>query len=87
MRKPQQANHWYRADATELAEALEYAMDEIASAMESLRGFEEFQDWFGQLADMHDDMFPTYEEYNTAASAEYADQLYEMQKDYVRGLL
>ena len=87
MRKPQQANHWYRADATELAEALEYAMDEIASAMESLRGFEEFQDWFGALSDLHDDMFPAYEEYETEASVQYAEQVEELRRDYVRGLL
>ena len=87
MKKPQQAKHWYRADASELYEALGYAMDEIASAMESLRGYEEFQDWFGALADLHDDMFPTYEEYETAASVEYAEQIAEMERDYVRGLL
>jgi hypothetical protein len=62
-------------------------MGYIRDAMEELKGFAEFEDWFNMLDDLDTEMFPVFEEYNTAANAEYADQVREMQRDYWRSVL
>lgn len=76
-----------RAEDWELLEALELAIDDVADAMENLRGFEDFEEWFDTLDDLHSWMNLRREELEVNETADYNDQINELRKEYLRGVL
>lgn len=76
-----------RAEDWELLEALELAIDDVADAMENLRGFEDFEEWFDTLDDLHGWMNLRREELEVNETAAYNDQINELRKEYLRGVL
>ena len=71
MDKPRQTERFAEnPDNITLLEELEEAMGSIAIAMEHLRGYEEFSDWFDTLDDVFDEMKPMYEECEAIDAAE-----------------
>lgn len=87
MEKPRQSKHWYKADASEMFEAIESAMASIRDAMEELRGLEMFADHFNALGDVFDDMKPDYEMYEDITSAEYEAEIAALTRDYYRSVI
>lgn len=59
------------ADADTLLSEIEEAMDSIADAMDNLRGYTRFAEWFDTLDDLWDDMQPTHEELDAQVQAEW----------------
>lgn len=76
-----------RAEDWELLEALELAIDDVADAMENLRGFEDFEEWFDTLDDLQGWMNLRREELEVNETAAYNDQINELRKEYLRGVL
>lgn len=88
MDKPKQTARFAKdPDNDTLLEELENAMSSIADAMECLRGYEEFSDWFDTLDDMYDEMQPEYEKYDIIAGIEYQKEIEGLTRDYYRSVL
>jgi len=86
--KPKQYAKLHKsADNSTLLEELEGAMYSIVDAMENLRGYEVFKDWFDTLDDMMDEMQPMLDEYEAIAAAEYREEMYGLNRQYLRSVL
>lgn len=72
------------ADADTLLSEIEEAMDSIASAMDNLRGYERFADWFDTLDDLWDDMRPTQEELDAQVQAEWEREEAALNREFER---
>lgn len=88
MDKPRQTERFAEnPDNITLLEELEEAMGSIAIAMEHLRGYEEFSDWFDTLDDVFDEMKPMYEECEAIDAAEYQKEMDGLRRQYYRDVL
>ena len=88
MDKPRQTERFAEnPDTITLLEELEEAMGSIAIAMEHLRGYEEFSDWFDTLDDVFDEMKPMYEECEAIDAAEYQKEMDGLRRQYYRDVL
>lgn len=85
MRKPVQTKVLSAdEDADTLLSEIEEAMDSIASAMDNLRGYERFADWFDTLDDLWDDMQPTQEELDAQVQAEWDREEAALNREFER---
>lgn len=88
MEKPKQTARFEKNPENDtLLDELENAMSSIASAMEYLRGYEQFADWFDTLDDMFDEMEPEREQYENIASFEYRKEIESLTRDYYRSVM
>ena len=87
MARVEQSKKWFKADNDDLLNGIEEAMGSIESAMESLRGYEEFSDFFDTLDALMDDMEPEHERYDAIATREYAEEIEALNRDYLRSVL
>ena len=88
MTKPVQTERFFKNPSNDdLLEELEGAMSNIISAMECLRGYEEFSDWFDTLDDLVDEMQPDHERYESIAAAEYEAEIEALTRDYYRSVI
>lgn len=87
MARVEQSKKWFKADNDDLLTGIEEAISSIESAMESLRGYEEFSDFFDALDDLLDDMEPEHERYDVIATQEYAEEIAALNRDYLRSVL
>jgi len=88
VQKPDQRERFYKNPSNdELLDAIEEAKSSIVSAMESLRGYEDFADWFNALGDMVDEMQPEHERYESIAAAEYEAEMEALTRDYYRSVI
>lgn len=72
------------ADADMLLSDIEEAMDSIASAMDNLRGYERFAEWFDTLDELWDDMRPTHEELDAQVQAEWEREEAALNREFER---
>ena len=72
---------------SELLEMLEEAMFSIEQAMEAMKGFAEFEDWYLTLSTIRDEMEPKHEELDRAAAGEYHEEMQRLARDYYRSVL
>lgn len=72
------------ADADTLLSEIEEAMDSIASAMDNLRGYERFAEWFDTLDDLWGDMQPTQEELDAQVQAEWEREEAALNREFER---
>lgn len=86
-KKPTNDRIAYSASAGELTEALEIAMGYVCDAMEELKGYAEFAEWFDVLDGIDCEMQAAHERYEASASADYADQVRELEREYWRSVL
>lgn len=85
MDKPKQTMQFEKnPDNDTLLEELESAMFSITEAMENLRGYEQFSDWFDMLDAMFDEMEPEREQYEIQAGVEYNKEIEGLTRDYYR---
>lgn len=88
MKKPVQTKKFFKNPSnSDLLEDLEGAMNNIADAMECLRGYEEFSDWFDTLDDVFSEMEPDHERYESIATAEYVAEIAALTRDYYRSVI
>lgn len=59
----------------------------ISEAMDELRGFGEYEEWFDALSDMYDEMDAEQDKRESYATGEEQAVLAEMRRDYERDLL
>ncbi len=71
-------------DADTLLSEIEEAMDSIASAMDNLRGYERFAEWFDTLDELWDDMRPTQEELDAQVQAEWEREEAALNREFER---
>ena len=71
-------------DADTLLSEIEEAMDSIASAMDNLRGYERFAEWFDTLDELWDDMQPTQEELDARVQAEWDREQAALNREFER---
>lgn len=71
-------------DADTLLSEIEEAMDSIASAMDNLRGYTRFAEWFDTLDELWDDMQPTQEELDAQVQAEWEREEAALNRDFER---
>lgn len=88
MEKPMQTK-LTKSDDSLLLEAIELAMDDIANAMDNLRGHadDDYEEWFDTLDDMWDRMNNRREELEIIETARYHEEMDELRKEYYRGLM
>lgn len=85
MRKPVQTKVLAaNEDADTLLSEIEEAMDSIASAMDNLRGYERFAEWFDTLDELWDDMQPTQEELDAQVQAEWDREQAALNREFER---
>lgn len=85
MRKPVQTKVLSaNEDADTLLSEIEEAMDSIASAMDNLRGYERFAEWFDTLDELWDDMQPTQEELDAIVQAEWEREEAALNREFER---
>ena len=72
------------ADADTLLSEIEEAMDSIASAMDNLRGYERFAEWFDTLDELWDDMLPMQEELDAQVQAEWEREQAALNREFER---
>jgi len=88
MKKPEQTKRLAEnPDNEDLLNELESAMESIADAMECLKGYAAFADWFDTLDDIFDEMQPEYEQYESIAADEYAKEIAGLTRDYYRSVI
>ena len=88
MDKPKQAGILRKNVANdELMQCLEDAMYDIASAMENLRGIDDFAPWFDTLDGLYEEMVPDYELCKQINAAEYDEEIMQMTRDYYRSVI
>lgn len=71
----------------ELLEAIGDAMGSISDAMESLRGYEEFDNWRKFLGDILDEMQPKQAEYQAIDDYEWQQEMADMERQYYKSVL
>lgn len=85
VKKPKQTKKLStNADADTLLAEICDAMDSVANAMESLRGYEQFADWFDTLDELWDDMQPTQEELDAQVQAEWEREEAALNREFER---
>lgn len=85
MRKPVQTKVLAaEEDADTLLSEIEEAMDSIASAMDNLRGYARFAEWFDTLDELWDDMQPTQEELDAQVQAEWKREQAALNREFER---
>ena len=85
MRKPVQTKVLAaNEDADTLLSEIEEAMDSIASAMDNLRGYARFAEWFDTLDELWDDMQPTQEELDAQVQAEWEREQVALNREFER---
>ena len=72
------------AYADTLLSEIEEAMDSIASAMDNLRGYTRFAEWFDTLDELWDDMQPTQEELDAQVQAEWEREEAALNREFER---
>lgn len=87
MKRPYQTKKPYTADNDDLYQASEDALGSIAAAMETLRGYWEFDHIFETLGDTYDDLKNMYDEYDAIASKEYREEVEALTRDYYRSVI
>ena len=87
MKKPYQTKKPLIADNDDLYQASEEALDSIAEAMETLRGFWELDHIFDALGSVYDDLKDMYDQYDAIATKEYNDEIAALTRDYYRSVL
>lgn len=76
-----------RRENWELLEAVGDAMDSVMEAIDSLRGFEEFEEWHSALTDIMEEMEPKKAEYEAIDAAEYEEEIEGLRRQYYRDVL
>ena len=71
-------------DADTLLSEIEEAMDRIAGAMDNLRGYARFAEWFDTLDELWDDMQPTQEELDAQVQAEWEREQVALNREFER---
>ena len=74
-------------DADTLLSEIEEAMDRIAGAMDNLRGYARFAEWFDTLDELWDDMQPTQEELDAQVQAEWEREQVALNREFERDRL
>lgn len=88
MKKPEQAKKLCRNPFNDdLLESIEGAMSSIADAMDYLKGYAVFAEWFDVLGDIYDEMKPDHEQYESVAAAEYEAEIEALTRDYYRSVI
>lgn len=77
----------HRPDNSELLEAIEDAMKSISDAIESLRGYEDFEEWHSALTDILEEMQPMQAQLDAVVSAEWAEEVEDLRRQYYRDVL
>ncbi len=75
---------------SELKDALDEAMFSIWCAIESLNEYDtddDFRIWADMLNDMHGDMQKRFDQLERDEYAEHQEEVYELTREYYRGLL
>lgn len=87
MSKSKQITLSYDNPASERLIAVENAMSCINDAMDELRGFGEFEDWFNALDDLYDELEAEQDKLESYATGEYQAEMDELRREYERDLL
>jgi hypothetical protein len=82
--KPYQTKKPIAADNDDLHSASEDALDSIASAMDALRGYWEFDHIFDALGGVYDDLKDLFDEYDAIASEEQRKEIEGLNRQYWR---
>ena len=77
----------YDNDKEQLLAAIEEAMWHVNAAMDDLRGYGEFEEWFDTLDDMLDEMESEQEPLERYAEAEYRREMDALNRQYESDLL
>lgn len=87
MKKNSQITLSYDNPASERLIAVENAIMCINDAMDELRGFAEFVEWFSVLDDLYDEMEAEQDNLESYATGEYQAMVDELRREYERDLL
>ena len=87
MKRPYQSEKPYKADNDDLYGASEEALGSIAAAMETLRGYWEFDHIFDALGHIYDDLEEMYNKYEAIAMEEQRKEEEALTRDYWRMVL
>lgn len=87
MSKSKQITLSYDNPASERLIAVENAIMCINDAMDELRGFGEFEDWFNALDDLYDELEAEQDKLESYATGEYQAEMDELRREYERDLL
>lgn len=85
--KPVQTRVAYDNDNDSLLTAVSEAMWHVGEAMDELRGFGEYEDWFNTMSDMYDEMEREKDERESYASGEEQAVQAEIWRDREHDLL
>lgn len=84
MNKPYQTKKPLVADNDDLFQASEEALDSIAEAMETLRGYWELDHIFDALGSVYDDLKDLFDEYDAIAADEQRKEIDGLTRQYWR---
>lgn len=77
----------HRPDNSELLDAIEDAVKSISDAIETLRGYEDFEEWHSALTDILEEMQPMHAQLDAVVSAEWAEEVEDLRRQYYRDVL
>lgn len=77
----------HRPDNSELLEVIEDAMKSISDAIETMRGYEDFEEWHSALTDILEEMQPKQAQLDAVVSAEWAEVVEDLRRQYYRDVL
>lgn len=84
MDRVRQTNVTYNNDNDSLLTAVQEAIYHVNEAMDELRGFGEYEEWFNTLDDLYDEMEKEQDERECQASADYQAEIADLNRDYER---
>ena len=87
MKRPYQSEKPISADNDDLYGASEEALNSIAAAMETLRGYWELDHIFGALGGIYDDLEEMFNQYEAIAAEEQRKEEEALTRDYWRSVL
>ena len=87
MDRPYQTKKPITADNDDLHGASEEALDNIACAMEALRGYWELDHIFDALGGVYDDLKDLFDEYDAIAAEEQRKEIEALTRDYYRSVI
>ena len=85
--KPVQKIVTHNNDAADCLEAISDAISSLHDAMDAIRGYGEFEQFFLALDDLVDDMARDRETYEAAEQAEYRAEIEGLTRDYWRAVI
>ena len=85
--KPKQTKPVSNNDAGTLYDALSIALEYVSDAMEELRGYAEFAEWFSFLDNLYDEMYTRVEELEVCLQVQRDEMIRDLTREYYRGLL